>query len=725
MAGLQLPEAIMTATPRRILVVATTTALVAITGAAFGAPAPLPAPDGRVDNDPTSNAGRSDITAGTTITGGPATPWATFEKQRGAAQDIFVRAFLNGQWVTQGSALNLDVNKVAEGPSIDFAGPGRTVPWTTWYQPHGGMADIKQVFAARFAAGTSTWVPAGQARVSGPAVPSLNIHTLRDAKNPAIAGGAATPGTDPEPWVAWQEISDDGKNINQIFVSQGIRQSSDSVKCTGFTPATGDLTAVGGFCWQQVGLQRLPAATTTDPSLNVDLARDAKEPDIAFTGPNDKVAWVVWYEEGTPTPGLAANEMVFAAKAVVDPSADGGFRWVVEGNAGDGVLDTSGAKGMGPCAASLAAIQGCSLNAVSTRDAENIRVAAGTQTPGTPTVPWVVWQESVGGKNQIFVSRLVGGDRFELFNGGLPISNTANKATRPDITFSGNVPYISWVEQVGVQQRAFVGHFEGTRFVLDTPNGVTRGSAGLMPDTRAPITSTCTAHPFNADGSRCQGATAGTPAYLFLEASPNAGIVDRLFAEAFAPVAVTTGVASNVATTTADIAATVDGGGGPVNVFVEFGLTPDYGSRSAAVRVQPGQANPVIVNLTGLPPNTTVHYRAVAASDFSSVRGQDATFTTAAVPPSPPPATRITKAPKKRVVTRAKKATVKFRFASDSNGARFTCRVKASARFKACTSPTTLRLRPGRYQFAVQAIAADGQVDATPATKRFRIVRKR
>ena len=721
-------------TPRRLLAgSAAAVASLALCATAFAASSPLPAPDGRVDNDlanginPSLNAGLSDVAGGSTTAGQAAVPWAAFEKVRTpSGESIFVRALLNGQWVTQGGALNLTTGSVAEAPAIDFAGAGRTVPWATWYEPHGGFANIKQIFAARFAKATNTWIPAGQARVSGPAVPSLNIHTGKAAENPAIAGGAAEPGADPEPWVAWQELSDNAANKNQIFVSKGVKQVSDAVKCTGFTPSTGDLTAVGGFCWQQVGIRRLAATSTTDPSLNVDLARQGLEPDIAFTGPNDKVAWVVWYEEGTPTAGLASNKLVFAAKAVADPAADGGFRWFVEGNAGSGALDTTGAASMGPCAASLAAERACSLNAVATRDAENIRVAAGTQTPGTPTVPWVVWQELVAGKNQIFVSRLVGGDRFELFNGGNPVSNTANEATRPDITFSGNTPYVSWVEKVGPTERAFVGHFEGPTFVLDTPGGTMRGPAGLQPDQRAPITSMCTANPFNGDGASCQGGAAGSPAYLFVETSPTAGVPNRLFAEGFGPKAVTTGPASTIAATTAQAKASVDLGGAPANVAVEFGTTTAYGSRTPAVRVQPGQPTTVTLDLTGLPPSTLIHYRAIATGDFGGVSGTDATFTTAAAPPPViQPVTSITKSPKKRVVTRSKRAKVTFRFTSDVAGSTFTCRVKSSAKLKPCTSPKKLKLRPGRYQFAVRALSPDGQVDPTPATKRFRVVRRR
>ena len=111
----------------------------------------------------------------------------------------------------------------------------------------------------------------------------------------------------------------------------------------------------------------------------------------------------------------------------------------------------------------------------------------------------MVWSEAIGsGRHGIFVSRLVGGDHFELFNEGQPVSNTLNDASRPDIAFSGNTPYITWQEDVAGQRRTFSGHFEGGAaapdFRLDTPTGVGANTADLRP----PVSSTCTANPTNA-----------------------------------------------------------------------------------------------------------------------------------------------------------------------------------------------------------------------------------
>ena len=105
---------------------------------------PLPASGAQVNDDPANSidasqdAGVSDVAGGTVRPGNIPVPWATFEQKVAAgAQQIFVRAFKSGAWVTQGSpaSLNIDPTEEAEAPSVDFAGTGRTVPWVAWYEP--------------------------------------------------------------------------------------------------------------------------------------------------------------------------------------------------------------------------------------------------------------------------------------------------------------------------------------------------------------------------------------------------------------------------------------------------------------------------------------------------------------------------------------------------------------------------------------------------------------
>jgi hypothetical protein len=602
--------------------------------------------------DPKQDAGLVDVAGGTVVAGNVQVPWATFEQKLGDSQQIFVRAFKNGAWVTQGSpaSLNIDPTVEAEAPSIDFAGAGRTVPWVAWYEPNSHFGDPTNIFASRFNAGANRWLPSGQDRADGAGIPSLNIHTNRTAENPSVAGGATVAGNDPVPWIIWEEndgAADDASSPRQIFVSKGVKQQAAGTPCTGFKPSAAN--NVNGFCFQQVGLERLasgqstPRDTTVDPTLNIDPTRAGVEPDIAFTGKDDTVVWTVWYEEDpSAVPGLRGNEMVFAAKAVANAAADGGFQWVAVGNGTAGqtnVLDVSGNNGFGPCAESQANEDACSLNAVPGNDAENPRVAAGTLTPGKPTVPWVVWEEDIGdGRHAIFVSRLVNADHFELFNSGHPISNTANNASRPDITFAGNVPYISWQEEVRTNLLTFVGHFEGGAaapvFKLDTPGGI---AASAFTETdienaqRAPISSTCTANPTNADGATCQGGAIGTPFFLFTAGAPGS---KKLFAEAFAPSDVQTLAASDQTSSSATLHGSANPGGTSARVHFDFGATAAYGSSTTpetlGVSVVPTAFDALV---SGLPTGSTIHYRAVAASDFASVAGSDATVTIVNQPP--------------------------------------------------------------------------------------------
>lgn len=717
----------------RILTLATMLAGIPASPAA-AAVVSLPANGAQVNDDaansidPKQDAGVIDVAGGTVVAGNAAVPWATFEQKLADSQQIFVRAFKNGAWVTQGlpASLNIDPAVEAEAPSIDFAGPGRTVPWVAWYEPSFHFGEPTNVFASRFNAGANVWLPSGQDRANGAKTPSLNIHTNRTAENPSVAGGATVAGNDPVPWIIWEENDggpDDASSPRQIFVSKGVKQQAAETPCTGFEPSAA--TNVNGFCFQQVGLERLasgqptPRDATVDPTLNVDPTRSGVEPDIAFTGPDDKVVWTVWYEKGpSALPGLRGNEMVFAAKAVANAAADGGFQWVAVGGGTAGqtnVLDGSGTHGFGPCAESAEHEDDCTLNVDNLGDAENPRVAAGTLTPGQPTVPWVVWEEDIdAGRHAIFLARLVGGDHFELFHPGQPISNRSRRASRPDITFAGNVPYISWHEEADGRDLGFVGHFEGgeaaARFRLDTP-GIAASAAEVGDEPRrAPISSTCTANPTNADGRACQGGAIGTPFFLFTADA-------RLFAQAFAPSDVQTLAASDSTSSSATLHGSANPGGTSARVHFDFGPTPAFGSTTVPETLGVGVAAATFDAVAdGLANGSTIHFRAVAASDFATVVASDATVTIANLPPvvsvgplaaelrlrdlGRPPALAL-------ALEVDEPATVAIQLRKNDRVVRETTLSRSSA--GAFTATLSLRhVHPGHYTLHVQAVDAEG-----------------
>jgi hypothetical protein len=656
-----------------VIVLAVIASLVCAAGA-YAAVVGLP-PGVQVNNDlpaidPGQDAGLTDLTAGTVTAGNARVPWATFSQKSGASQQIFVRAFKGGAWQTQGfpESLNEDTTQVAQAPSIDFTGANRTVPWVGWAEPSTVLGGNDQIFASRFvpqpapAQGGGQWIHEGQ-QIANTA-PSLNINTNRDAAAPSLIGGTTNAGGNPAPWLTWQEFDGQQGACNtaacapQIFVSHAVPATAGACP-VGTKPNHG--SSVGNFCFQQVGSDRVqgPGAGQLDPSLNIDPSRSGIEGDIAFTGANDAVPWVVWYENsdsngGHPSShGLFDADMVFAARAIADGTGDGLFHWQVVGlgtagkTAANDILNTSGANAIGECGQSNANEQACSLDVASATGlnagtgAENPTVTAGTMVAGKATTPWIAWDESSanGGLHSVFVARLdAAGDHFDLLNNGQPISHSGLDSTRPDIVFSHNTPYVSWHETQNGATSTFVGHFEGNPanpvFKIDTgsiPTTVPVASDDEITDVRQPVASTCPADPFTQDGAACPANAVGTPFFAFTNTTngPRA-----LFAQTYQPENVQTTPASGVAAGMATLGGSVNPAGAPVHVRVDFGPTTSYGQSTPVESLAPSETQtPFTAAVTGLPTGT-LHYRAVATSDFGTFAGPD---TTVQIPASPPP----------------------------------------------------------------------------------------
>jgi hypothetical protein len=144
---------------------------------------------------------------------------------------------------------------------------------------------------------------------------------------------------------------------------------------------------------------------------------------------------------------------------------------------------------------------------------------------------------------------------------------------------------------------------------------------------RQPVASTCPADPFTQDGASCPGNAVGTPFFAFTNTThgPRA-----LFAQTYQPENVKTGSPSGVGISQATVSGSVNPAGAPVHVHFDFGKSTSYGSSTAAQSLDPGENQTSFSGaLTGLPANTTIHYRAVATSDFGTFVGADKTFKTA------------------------------------------------------------------------------------------------
>jgi streptogramin lyase len=128
----------------------------------------------------------------------------------------------------------------------------------------------------------------------------------------------------------------------------------------------------------------------------------------------------------------------------------------------------------------------------------------------------------------------------------------------------------------------------------------------------------------------------------------------------------------------------------------------------------------------------------VPVSAIARVTGLEPPVTVTPPPPSssPPlvPQTKFGKGPRKVVKVTRGKAMVKFTFSSTVAGSTFQCRLvkvptgkhkkkkTPKGTFTSCRSPKVLHLGPGKYRFAVRAVAS-GVTDATPAESAFRVIR--
>jgi CSLREA domain-containing protein len=116
-----------------------------------------------------------------------------------------------------------------------------------------------------------------------------------------------------------------------------------------------------------------------------------------------------------------------------------------------------------------------------------------------------------------------------------------------------------------------------------------------------------------------------------------------------APPIATTGDASQLTTTSAKVAGTLDPRGLRTRWYFEYGTSSSYGSVTSDQFATGGSAA-VAATLTGLSPNTTYHYRLVAVNPDGTTNGDDRTFTTAKLPPpipTPPKITGLKLKPKK------------------------------------------------------------------------------
>ncbi|HVO54077.1 MAG TPA: choice-of-anchor Q domain-containing protein, partial [Solirubrobacterales bacterium] len=101
---------------------------------------------------------------------------------------------------------------------------------------------------------------------------------------------------------------------------------------------------------------------------------------------------------------------------------------------------------------------------------------------------------------------------------------------------------------------------------------------------------------------------------------------------------VSTPTVSGATTTSATVNATINPNSGRTYYYLEYGSTTAYGTTTPTVAI-PAATTPTAVQiaLSGLPVDSTLHYRLVATSDGGTTEATDATLKTEPPPPPTPP----------------------------------------------------------------------------------------
>ncbi len=198
-------------------------------------------------------------------------------------------------------------------------------------------------------------------------------------------------------------------------------------------------------------------------------------------------------------------------------------------------------------------------------------------------------------------------------------------------------PIVGGLPATAVSQFAATLHgtivtFEGfVNYRFEYGTSIAYGQLAPIPDAVTPVTTETVSL-----SQPIQGLQAGTTYHYRLVASSPGGTEVKSPDESFttggipAPSAVTGG-ASGVSVASATVAGTVDPHDWDTSYTFQYGTSTAYGSSWPTVLVDLGALEgpqPVVVNIPGLLPNTTYHYRLIASNAGGTTYGADMTFTT-------------------------------------------------------------------------------------------------
>ena len=122
---------------------------------------------------------------------------------------------------------------------------------------------------------------------------------------------------------------------------------------------------------------------------------------------------------------------------------------------------------------------------------------------------------------------------------------------------------------------------------------------------------------------------------VFLYTAGDDGGIHQLFAQAFAPTDVSTLAATEITETDATLNGSANPGGAAILSHFDFGATTASGTSTADARLDVASvATPFDATASGLTQGATIHFRAVAKTDFVTIDGPDQSFVVVNTPPT-------------------------------------------------------------------------------------------
>jgi parallel beta-helix repeat protein len=230
------------------------------------------------------------------------------------------------------------------------------------------------------------------------------------------------------------------------------------------------------------------------------------------------------------------------------------------------------------------------------------------------------WQSS----SPLIVNSTISGNIVSQYGGGLFCHDTSTTTVKNSIIW-GNTPnqiqgFPSTVTYSDIQ-----GGYSGQGNIDVNPLFVGNDDYHLAANSPCIDTGTSNGAPdTDIDGnSRPMGAGYDMGAYEFRSTS--------------SPPSVSTAAATSVTSISATLNGIVNPNGAETTCYFEYGTTTGYGSWTTTQSAGSGASDvSVSIEITGLSPETTYHYRIVASNSAGTSYGQDKTFTTSAAPVTPP-----------------------------------------------------------------------------------------